>query len=95
MPTEDTVDSWKQIYEEQSDWFPMYFVSMPPHRDTLIPVYYKVYTPTGPVFWRREGDDESRETTLLDMFMEEKNGFGVQEVDRCDEPPPQWLVVSC
>lgn len=82
MVTNNTVDMWKQVNKQDPDWFPEYFVSQPPHRDTLEPVYYKIMSPEGPIFWRNEGDDVSRRTTLYDLFMEDRNGFGVQKVDK-------------
>lgn len=62
--------------------FPEYYVSHPTNRDKLDPVYYKVVSPTGPVFWRNKGDDTGRETTFHDMLMEEMNGFGLNRVDK-------------
>jgi hypothetical protein len=84
MVTDEYVEGWKRIekHDDIDRFFPEFFVSQPPHRDTLTPVYYKVMSPRGPVFWRREGDDTGRETTFYDMMMEEKNGFGVQKVGK-------------
>lgn len=60
--------------------FPEYYVSQPPHRDNLTPVYYKIISPDGPVFWRQKGDDVGRETTFYDLMMEEMGGFGLNRV---------------
>mgnify|MGYP006282482705 CR=1 FL=1 len=80
MVTDESVEMWKRVPEdERAHYFPEYYVSHPPHRDTLTPVYYKVVSPEGPVFWRREGDDTGRSTTFYDLLMEEKNGFGINK----------------
>lgn len=82
MATEGTVDMEKRLHNEYEEWYPKYFVSQPPHRDTLEPVYYKVVSPNGPVFWRHEGDDYSQETTMMDLFHEDRGGFGITELDK-------------
>jgi hypothetical protein len=84
MVSDSSVEMWKEVQgsEEEQWYFPKYFVSQPPHRDTLTPVYYKVVSPDGPVFWRREDDDTGRETTFYDLLMEERCGFGINNVDK-------------
>lgn len=67
--------------------FPKYYVSRPP--DDLGdagPVYYKLLSPDGPVFWRKQGDDAGRELSFYDLLMEEKNGFGIDELDKGETP---------
>lgn len=66
--------------------YPVYYVSMPPHRDDLTPVYYKVASENGPVFWRNKGDDTGRSTTFHDLLLEEMNGFGLNRVDEVYTP---------
>lgn len=88
MSSDEKIEMWKNVENGErndpmmTEWFPVYYVSQPPHRDELTPVYYKVVSPRGPVFWRRRGDDSGRETTLYDVLMESKNGFGVQRLDK-------------
>lgn len=70
-------------------WFPEFFVSYPPEGiDDLGPVYYKITSrdPEGHVFWRREGHDRSKEGSFYDLFMEEKNGFGIEMIDKSETP---------
>ena len=85
MVTDESIEQWKRTQKHDpewiEEWFPEYYVSQPPHRDTLTPVYYKVVSPDGPVFWRRQGDETGRTTTFYDLLMEEKNGFGLNRVD--------------
>lgn len=72
-----------------TDTFPHFYVSEPPENiEDLSPVYYKVtgYGPDGQVFWRRESMDRSKEDTFYDLFLEEKNGFGLERVEKCDTP---------
>lgn len=68
--------------------FPEFYVSRPEDSDDLVRVYYKVTDedPEGHVFWRRENSTRSRETTFYDMFLEEKNGFGLERVERGETP---------
>lgn len=90
MVTDESIEHWKQTARHDpewiEEWFPEYYVSMPPHRDTLTPVYYKVVSPNGPVFWRREGDTTGRSTTFYDLLQESKNGFGINRVDEEHTP---------
>lgn len=71
--------------------FPEFYVSYPPEdSDDLAPVYYKVTGhdgEAGHVFWQREGMNRPREDTFYDLFLEEKNGFGVE---RCDKSETPW-----
>lgn len=64
--------------------YPEYYISRPPDEENLSPVYYKVTDtdPDGHVFWRRKGMSRSKETTFYDLFMEEKNGYGVERVPK-------------
>lgn len=84
MVSDEYVTLWSKIEgtAEEEKWFPEYFVSQPPHRDTLTPIYYKVVSPSGPVFWRRKSDDTGQETSLYDMLMEEKKGHGIQSIEK-------------
>lgn len=86
MVSDESIEMWKRAYHNDESVveqeFPQYFVSQPPHRDDLTPVYYKVESPFGPVFWRRKGDTVGRETSFLDLFLEEKDGFGVNRLDK-------------
>jgi hypothetical protein len=69
--------------------FPEFYVSYPPEdSDDLAPVYYKVtdYDPEGHVFWQRESMSRPREDTFYDLFLEEKNGFGVERIDKSETP---------
>jgi len=70
-------------------YFPEFYVSYPPEDvDDLAPVYYKVtgYDPQGHVFWQRESMNRPKEGTLYDLFLEEKNGFGVERIDKSETP---------
>lgn len=64
------------------DYFPKYYVSQPPHRDKLGPAYYKVVDADGPVFWRNEGDGSGKQVSFYHFMMEEKHGFGVNELNK-------------
>lgn len=71
------------------DFFPEFYVSYPPEgSDDLGPVYYKItgYDPDGHVFWRNKGHERSKETTFYDLLMEEKNGFGIERIDKEETP---------
>jgi len=81
----------KQLVKMTStrDYFPEFYVSYPPEdSDELGPVYYTVtgYDPDGHVFWRNKGHTRSKETAFYDMFLEEKNGFGIERCDKEDTP---------
>jgi hypothetical protein len=83
MTTENTIDLWLKIDKEREGIeFPKYFVTQPPHRDTLEPFYYKIVSPDGPVFWRKEGADSGKQTSFYDFYMEEASGWGVNELDK-------------
>lgn len=71
------------------DMFPEFYVSRPDaDSEDLGPVYYKVTgpDPDGHVFWRRRGDERSKEGTFYDLFLEEKYGFGIEEVNKSETP---------
>lgn len=75
---------------KQSSVFPEFYVSYPPEDSKdLGPVYYKVtgYDPNGKVFWQREKMSRPRKDTFYDLFLEEKNGFGLE---RCDKSETPW-----
>jgi hypothetical protein len=69
--------------------FPEFYISRSPEgADTVTPVYYKVTgaDPDGHVFWRNPGDERSKEGAFYELFLEEKNGFGVSSVDKGETP---------
>jgi hypothetical protein len=69
--------------------FPEFYVSRPPEdaEDTEA-VYYKVTEadPDGHVFWQQQSMARPKEDTFYDLFLEQKNGFGVTRIEKSETP---------
>lgn len=76
-----------------SKWPEFYKTTPPATRDDVRPVYFMVFA--AGAFVAGEGDERHESISIYDIWMEDRNGFGVEKVSREETPfdPPDSGVM--